>query len=132
LLDTKVKMIMVSAAGIKPFVTSRAREFALHVLVNRQLRTAGTAKYCSLMKVVLGPNLDWMIGDSVVAILAGVVHAAALHLNRDDVCGPVIMLAACLRVEIDATNLGKIRNDNSPCGQVTLPSQRLARDLIVK
>ena len=33
LLDTKVKMVMPSAARIKPFVTSRAREFAPHVLM---------------------------------------------------------------------------------------------------
>mgnify|MGYP007135460347 CR=1 FL=1 len=32
LLDTEVKMIMVSAAGIKPLVTGRARKFALHIL----------------------------------------------------------------------------------------------------
>jgi len=67
----------------------------------------------------IGPDLDRMTGEGLVAILAGVVHAAALHLNRDDVGGPVIMLAARLRVEIDATNLGKIRNDCAPSGQTT-------------
>jgi hypothetical protein len=84
------------------------------------------------VKVALGPNLGRMIGESVVAILAREVHAAALHLNRDDVRGPMIMLAACLRVEIDATNLGQFRNDWAPSGQITLSGQRLARHLIVK
>ena len=57
------------------------------------------------MKVALGPYLDWMIGESLVAILASVVQAAALRLNRDDVCRPMIMLAACLRIQIDATHI---------------------------
>ena len=73
-----------------------------------------------------------MTGERVVAILARVVHAATLHLNRDDVREPMIMLAACLRVEIDATNLGTTRNDCAPSGQITLSRQRLARHLIVR
>jgi hypothetical protein len=46
-----------------------------------------------------------MIGERIMAILARIVHGAAFHLNRDDVCGSVIMLAACLRIQIDAPDI---------------------------
>ena len=57
------------------------------------------------MKVALGPNLDWMIGKSLVAIFARIVDTTTLRLNRDDVRRTVIMLAACLRIQIDATHI---------------------------
>ena len=84
------------------------------------------------MKVALGPNLDRMIGESIVTVLARIVDTAAPGLNGHDVVWAVIMLAASLRIEIDAANLGRIRNDCAPSGQITLSGQRLARHLIVK
>jgi len=46
-----------------------------------------------------------MIGQCVVALLAGIVDAAALHLDGDDVeLGPIVS-AARLRVQIDSANV---------------------------
>jgi hypothetical protein len=114
--DLEVKMIMVSAAGVERLVASRAAGFALHVLMYGQLRAAGAAEYCSLMELALRPDLDRVTGDRVVAVLAGVVTAAALHLDRDDVGWTVIVLAARLRIQINATHGRKIRSHCSPSG----------------
>ena len=43
-----------------------------------------------------------MIGEGVVAVFAGVVDAAAFHLDRDDVQRAAIVGAPGLGVEIDA------------------------------
>jgi hypothetical protein len=37
-----------------------------------------------------------MVGERLVAILAGIIQAATFHLDGDDVSGPVIMLATSL------------------------------------
>ena len=84
------------------------------------------------MKVALGPNLERMIGESMVTVLARIVDTAAPCLDGHDVVWAVIMLAARLGIEIDAANLGRIGNDCAPSGQITLSGQRLARHLIVK
>jgi hypothetical protein len=105
---------MVPTAGIERLAASRASRFALHVLMYGQLRAAGAAKYCSLMELALRPDLDRVPRERVVAILAGVVRAAALHLDRDDVGWTVIVLAACLRIEIDATRAWKIPSHWAP------------------
>jgi len=51
-----------------------------------------------------------MIRECNVTILASIVDATALHLNRNDVSGSVIVLATSLRIKIDAANFWKNRN----------------------
>ena len=41
----------------------------------------------------LQPHCYRMIGEHLVAILAGIVKAATFHLDGDDVSRPAIMLA---------------------------------------
>jgi hypothetical protein len=43
-----------------------------------------------------------------VAIFAGIVQTATLHLDRNNIARPVIVFAAGLGVEIDATHFWKI------------------------
>jgi hypothetical protein len=50
-----------------------------------------------------------MIGERVVAIFAGIVNAAALHLDRNDVRRAVVVFATGLRIEMDATHFRKSR-----------------------
>ena len=45
-----------------------------------------------------------MTGEHLVAILAGIVDAAALHFDGDNVRGTAVVLAASLRVEIAAAH----------------------------
>ena len=105
---------MVSAARVEVLAASRASRFAPHVLMYGQLRAAGAAEYRSLMELALRPDLDRVTGECLVAILARIVNAAALHLDRDDIRWAVIVLAACLRIEIDATRAWKIRSHWAP------------------
>ena len=95
-------MIVIAAARIETRPASWAAGFALHVPTYAQLRAAGAAENCLLLPFALGPDFDPVAGECFMAILAGVVHAAALHLDRDDVRRPVIMLAARLRIQIDS------------------------------
>ena len=119
LLDAEVKTIVISTTGIEAFAASRTTRFAQHILMNRQLRAAGTAKDRSPVKVALGPNLDRMIGESIVTVLTRIVDTAAPCLDGQDVVWAVIMLAARPRIEMDATNSGRTRNDCAPSWQIT-------------
>ena len=44
----------------------------------------------------LQPNCYRMIGERLVAILAGIIKAATFHLDGDNVSRPVIVLATGL------------------------------------
>lgn len=96
---------MFPASGIESLATSRAAEFALHVLMYAHLRAAGPAKYRFLLPLALGPHLDRMSRERFMAILARVIHAAALHLDRDNVRRSAVMPAARLRIQLDATHI---------------------------
>jgi hypothetical protein len=96
-------MVVVATARVEGLVARWAARVALHVLTDGQLRAARAAEYGFLIPFVGWPNLDRMSGEGIVAILAGIVNAATFHLDGEDVRGTVIMLAAGLRVEMDAT-----------------------------
>ena len=103
--DLEIKMIMFSAPGIEPRSTTRAAGFALHVLSYAQLCPASPAKYRLLLPLALRPHDNRMPRERLVAIFARVIHAAALHLDRDDVRRPVVMVAASLRIQLDAAHI---------------------------
>jgi hypothetical protein len=102
-------MMVVATSGIELLPTARAATFALQIVMDSQLFPTGATKYGWLTPITLGPNLDRMIGERVMTILACVVDATALHLDGDDVSGSVIVLATSLRIKIDATNFWKSR-----------------------
>jgi hypothetical protein len=68
----------------------------MHVLENSQDCTAGAAEYCLLGPFTLQPHGYRMIGERLVAILAGIVKTATFHLDGDGVSRPAIMLATGL------------------------------------
>lgn len=107
LRDREINMIVVSTSGIESLPARRAAAFAAHVLVDGQFSAAGATKNDSPAPFHLRPDLDRMIGQGVVTILAGIVNPTALHLDRDNVCGSVIVLATSLRIKTDATNFWK-------------------------
>jgi hypothetical protein len=49
-----------------------------------------------------------MICERGVAIFAGIIDAAALHLDRNNVSWPVIMFAPGPRIKVDASHISKI------------------------
>jgi hypothetical protein len=109
-MDLEIKMIVVAASGIELRPTAWATIFALHILMDGQFYATGATEYGSLAPFPLGPHLDLMIGERVMTILASIVDATALHFDRNDVCGAVIVLATGLRIEIDAANFWKSRH----------------------
>lgn len=54
------------------------------------------------------PGLDGVIGEGFVTVLAGVVEAAAGHLDGDDVERGVVVETAGLRVELEAVDFWRV------------------------
>lgn len=104
-LESEIITIVIATAGVEMPVAVWAAELAVHVLVDGQFRAAGTTENCFLVPFAGRPNFNRMIGESFVTILASVVDATTFHLDGDDVRGTVIVLAARLRVKIDAAHV---------------------------
>jgi len=106
----KIEMIVASTFWIELGAASRATKLALQVLLNRQLCATGAAKYCFLAPFAFWPDLDFVFGKRCVALLARIVDATALHLDRNDVGCSVEVFAAGLRIEVNATHIWKVRS----------------------
>ena len=78
-------MVMISTSRIESGFTHRAAVAAFEVFIHRQLVSAHTAQNRLLIPLTLRPHLDRMVCQRDVAILTGVVIAAAFHLDSDDV-----------------------------------------------
>jgi hypothetical protein len=113
-LNSEIKMIVISTPRIERLTATWAPGFALHVLLNGEFYTAGAAEDCLLVPLALRPDFDRVIGECGVTILAGIVDATALHPDRNNIAGPVIVLATSLRIKTDAANLGNSRNHREP------------------
>ena len=98
---------MVPAARIEALAAEWASRLALHILPDGELRTTRPAENRFLVEFSLWPYFDRVIRESGVTIFARVVNAAALHLDRNNVGRPVVMLATGLRIKIEATNIWK-------------------------
>jgi hypothetical protein len=94
--DFEIKMMVVATPRIELCPAIRAARVTLHILENRQKCTACAAKYRWLVPFALRPECCRMIGERQVAVFAGIVKAATLHLDGNDVSQPVIMLATGL------------------------------------
>jgi len=81
----KIEMVVVPACGIEGRRTDGAARFASQVFANGQLCAAGSAQNGLLVEFAEWPHLDGMPGERDVAVLAGVVRAAALHFDGDNV-----------------------------------------------
>jgi len=76
---------MVTAARIESGVAGRAFVSAGHILLDAHFISTGAAEHGKLSPFGLRPNFDRMVCQLIVAILAGIVDAATLHFDRDDV-----------------------------------------------
>jgi len=97
-------MVMVAAGGVEGSLASGAAGVALEVLGDGEFGAAGSAEDGGLVPFGLRPDLDGMTGEGNMAILAGVVEAAALHLDGDDVSEVVVVEAAGLRIEVQSVD----------------------------
>jgi hypothetical protein len=93
----KIEVVVVAAGG--------AAGVALQVLGDGEFGAAGSAEDGRLVPFGLRPELDGMAGESQVAILAGVIEPAAIHLDGDDVGRAVVVEAAGLGIEVEAADL---------------------------
>jgi hypothetical protein len=54
------------------------------------------------MPLLHGPHFNGMVCEGIVTIFAGIVLPAALHLDRDDIDGRVIVCATRFTIEFNA------------------------------
>jgi hypothetical protein len=97
-------MMVVAASGVEARLAGRATGVALEVLGDGEFGAAGSAEDGRLVQFALRPNLDRMVSEGHMTILAGIVEAAALHLDGDDVGGLVVVEAAGLGIKVQAAN----------------------------
>ncbi|HMH11783.1 MAG TPA: hypothetical protein VK578_01625 [Edaphobacter sp.] len=99
-------MAVVSAPRIEHRATAWALVGTLQVLPDGQLYSAYPTQNCRLIPFPLWPDLDRMAGQCVMAVLARIVGAAALHLDRDDIHGFVVMSATSLSIKTNSVHMG--------------------------
>lgn len=75
--------------------------------------SADTTQHGELGPLRLQPDLDRMIGQSLVAVLACVIGAAAFHLDGEYIESGMIVSATGLRIDIDSANFGARRGHRS-------------------
>ena len=100
---------MIAAAGIEGSAAAGTHVATCHVLRDAEFAAASAAKHGRLTPLLLRPDLNRMVGQSFVALLAGVIDPAALHPDRDDVESGSVVSAACLSIEIDPANFGALQ-----------------------
>ena len=95
---------MLAATGIKQGAAIWATVIACHIAIDAHFISASAAEHRNLIPFSLRPDLDRMASQGLVTFLAGVVDAAALHLDGDHIeSGPVVS-AAGLRIQIHPAN----------------------------
>lgn len=106
-------MEVIPAPRIELSAASRAAIPAAHVLMNGQYRAAGPAQDGFLIPFTLRPYSGRVISECVMAVLACIVNATALHFDGDDVGGAMPVLAARLRIDIDALRGWRIQGHSA-------------------
>ena len=97
-------MIVVFAARIEGRVAFGALKVTLQILLDRQFGATSTTENRFFDPFTLRPGLGWVIGQRRMAVFAGVIQAAAAHLDGDDVGGSVVVTASRLEIKIGAVN----------------------------
>jgi hypothetical protein len=109
---------MQPAARIEPHPASRTTIPARHVLRDAQLSPTDPAKHRRLPPLVPRPDLNRMPRQSLVAILAGVIHPATLHLDCDHIQRASPVHTPRLRIQPNPSNpqaqipLNRLRRSN--------------------
>ena len=98
--------MVMAASRIEMGAARRARAGIIEISSNAHFLSARSAKNCVLVPFPRRPRLNLMAGECFVAILAGVVEAAALQFYRDNIELRAPVRTACLRVDAEAANEG--------------------------
>lgn len=101
----KVEVVVQPAPRIETGAAGGTDTSGVKVLFDRQLRAANSTEHRSRLEFLPRPRLQIVIGESIVALLASVVLAAAPDLDGDDVEFAPVMNAPRLRVELDAEDV---------------------------
>jgi|SRR5215472_8265904 len=101
-------MVVVAAGGIERGLARGTAGIAPKVLGDGEFGAAGSAEDSRVVPFGLRPDLDGMVSKGDVAILAGVVEAAAPHLDGDDVGGAVVVEAAGLGIEVQSADFWSV------------------------
>lgn len=99
-------MTVVAAAGVEPGAARRANILTIEVLPDAKLNSASTAQHRLRLELRHRPHRGGVIRERVVAIVAGIIFAAAFHLDRNDVERRMPMRASRPRVHFDAAHRG--------------------------
>ncbi len=96
---------MLAAPGIKRRPASRALIPTGHIALNTHLISTNAAKHRSLIPLRPRPNRNRMPRQRLMAILACVIHPAALHLDSNYIQRRVVMRTPRLRIQPHPANL---------------------------
>jgi hypothetical protein len=105
-LPLEVEVVVASAPRIEHRAAAGTLVGTLQILPDRQFHPANPAQDRPLVPLAPRPDFDRVAGQCVVAVLARMVGATALHLDRDDIHWLVVMSAAGLSIKTDSVNMG--------------------------
>ena len=97
-------MVVVAAGVVERSLAGGAAGVALEVLGDGEFAAADSAEDGRLVPFGLRPDLDGMASQGNMAILAGVVDAAALHLDGDNVGEAVVVGATGMGIEVQSVD----------------------------
>jgi hypothetical protein len=101
---SKIEVVVISAAWVEAGPAEWAKVAAVHVFPDRQFVAASSAENCPKVPLGTRPHLDGMACKEFVAILAGIVDAAASHPDGNDVDRRAIMEAPGLPIYFHSLN----------------------------
>lgn len=96
--------MVVAAARIEFGAASRTAIARRKIFPDRQLAATNAAQYGSRTPLIARPHSGFMPRERRVAFVAGVVLAAASHLDRDHIARRMPVRAAGRLIDVDATN----------------------------
>ena len=100
----EIQMIVIAAGGVEGGVAMRAAGITLEIGGDGKRRATVAAEDGLFVPFRFGPGFDAVVCERVMAIFAGVIHAAAFHFDCDDIELGVVMKAAGLGIEIEAVD----------------------------
>src|SRR6185312_4028208 len=103
-------MVMIFAAGVESRAARRAARATLQILIDGDFSSTSSAEHGLAVPLRARPDAELVPRQFYVAVFAGVVSAAALGLDGDDIERAVVMAAAGLRVEINSADFGTCRH----------------------
>jgi hypothetical protein len=102
----EVEVIVIAASRIEPCPTAWTLIGTSEILPNGHLNPARSTQHRRRIPIVMGPDFDCVMDQRIMAILAGIVCAATLHLDRDNVYGLVVVSAAGLGIQAYSVHVG--------------------------